>query len=212
MIGLLGKKVGMTKIFTEDGRSIPVTVISAGPCKVLQVKTEKHDGYQAVQLGYDLAKPRKATKPMMGHFKKSGAPPFKRIKEFTIDESEMEFRVGQEIAITDVFHEGELVDCTGTSKGKGFQGVVKRYGFKGGPKSHGQSDRHRAPGSIGASSSPSRVIKGIKMPGRMGNKKVTVKGLRIIRMLENDNLILVKGSIAGPKGGYILIKRSKKGR
>lgn len=210
MIGLLGKKIGMTMIFSDDGKRIPVTVISAGPCRVVQVKSKERDGYCAIQLGYEPLKLNRANKPMRGHFKRAGLPPFKKLKEFTLDENEVKFEVGQELRISDVFDEGELVDCTGVSKGKGFQGVVKRHGFRGGPKSHGQSDRHRAPGSIGASSFPSRVVKGIKMAGQMGNKTITVRGLKIVKILPDDNLILVKGSIAGPKGGYVIVRRSKK--
>ncbi len=210
MIGLLGKKVGMTTVFSEDGRRVPVTVLSAGPCRIIQLKKSEKDGYSAVQLGYEPIVPRKVKKPMLGHFKKAGVQPFRKLKEFTTEESEIDFEVGQEIKVSDIFNEGELVDCTGISKGKGFQGVVKRYGFKGGPKTHGQADKFRSPGSIGASSYPSRVVKGMKMGGHMGNKNVTIRGLKIVKILEDDNLLLVKGSIAGPKGGYIVIKRSRK--
>ncbi len=210
MIGLLGKKVGMTTIFAEDGRRVPVTVLTAGPCKVIQVKNPEDDGYSAVQLGYEPIPPKKSKKPMLGHFKKAGVQPFRKLKEFTIEDLPVDFEVGQEIKASDIFNEGELVDCTGVSKGKGFQGVVKRHGFKGGPKTHGQADKFRAPGSVGASSYPSRVVKGMRMGGHMGNKNITVRGLKIVKILEEDNLLLVKGSIAGPKGGYVVIKRSKK--
>ncbi|RKZ27324.1 50S ribosomal protein L3 [bacterium] len=210
MIGLLGKKVGMTTIFTDDGRRVPVTVLEAGPCKVVQVKSPENDGYAAIQLGYEPIKPKKANKPLLGHFKKAGTEPFRKLKEFTVEDVSEKFEIGQEIKASDIFKEGELVDCTGVSKGKGFQGVVRRHKFGGGPKTHGQADKFRAPGSIGASSFPSRVVKGIRMAGHMGNRTVTVRGLKIMKILKDDNIILVKGTIAGPKGGYVVIRRSKK--
>ncbi len=210
MIGLLGKKIGMTTIFTEDGRRVPVTVISAGPCRVVQIRTPERDGYSAIQLGYEPVSPRKVTKPMLGHFKKAGVPPFRKLKEFRVENAAERFKVGQELTVADVFSEGDLVDCVGTSKGRGFAGVVKRHGFGGGPKSHGQSNKWRAPGSIGASSFPSHVWKGTRMAGHMGNKTVVMRALRVMKIIPEDNLILVKGSVAGPKGGYVIIKKSKK--
>ena len=210
MLGLLGKKIGMTTIFSEDGRKVPVTVISAGPCHVVQIKTAEKDGYSALQLGYDPIKHKHSNKPMMGHFKKAGLPPFRKVREFTLDDTESEFKIGQELKIADIFDEGEIIDCIGTSKGKGFQGGVKLHHFKGGPKTHGQSDRNRAPGSIGASSYPSRVVKGLRMAAHMGSDTVTVKGLEIVKILTDDNLVLIKGSIAGPKGGYVILRRSIK--
>jgi len=210
MIGLLGKKIGMTTIFAEDGRRVPVTVVSAGPCVVVQVKTPDKDGYSAIQLGYDPVKAKRVTKPLQGHFKKAGLQPYRRLKEFTTEDIETEFQVGQELKIADIFAEGELIDCIGTSKGKGFQGAVKLHHFGGGPRTHGQSDRTRAPGSVGASSYPSRLVKGIRMAAHMGNDTVTIRGLRIEKILGEDNLMLIKGSIAGPKGGYVILRRSMK--
>ncbi|MCD6595905.1 50S ribosomal protein L3 [bacterium] len=210
MIGLLGKKIGMTSVYAEDGRRILVTVLSVGPCKIVQVKTPENDGYYALQLGYETKKPNKVNKPMKGHFKKAGVEPFRKLKEFRIENPDEKFKTGQTLSIDNVFQEGELVDCTGTSKGKGFQGVMKRHGFHGGPKTHGQSDRGRAPGSIGASSYPSRVVKGLSMGGQMGNKIVTVRGLRVVKIMPDDNLLLVKGSVAGSNGGYVVVKKSKK--
>ncbi|MCD6531426.1 50S ribosomal protein L3 [bacterium] len=214
MIGLLGKKVGMTTYFTEDGRRIPVTVISAGPCKVVQIKTPDRDGYAALQLGYEPIHSKKiykkVNKPMMGHFKKAGVEPFRRLKEFRISEQEIEsYKVGDVLTVDKVFQVGELVDCTGTSKGKGFQGVVKRWGFGGGPKTHGQHNKWRAPGSIGASSFPSHVWKGTHMAGHTGNRTVTMRKLQVVKIIPEDNLILVKGSVAGAKGSYVIIKKSK---
>ncbi len=212
MIGLLGKKIGMTSVYSEDGRRIPVTVLSVGPCKVVQVKTPENDGYYALQLGYESVKPNKVNKPLRGHFKRAGVEPFKKLKEFRIENPDDKFEIGQTLSITDVFQEGELVDCTSKTKGKGFQGVVKRHGFGGGPKTHGQSDRWRAPGSIGASSYPSRIVKGLRMAGQMGNKTATVRGLKIIKIMPEDNIILVKGSVAGAKGGYVVVRKSKKNK
>ena len=212
MIGLLGKKIGMTSVYSEDGKRIPVTVLSVGPCKVVQVKTLENDGYYALQLGYESVKPNKVNKPLMGHFKRAGVEPFKKLKEFRIENPDDKFEIGQTLSITDVFQEGELVDCTSKTKGKGFQGVVKRHGFGGGPKTHGQSDRWRAPGSIGASSYPSRIVKGLRMAGQMGNKTATVRGLKIIKIMPEDNIILVKGSVAGAKGGYVVVRKSKKNK
>ena len=212
MIGLLGKKIGMTSVYSEDGKRIPVTVLSVGPCKVVQVKTPENDGYYALQLGYESVKPNKVNKPLLGHFKRAGVEPFKKLKEFRIENPDDKFEIGQTLSITDVFQEGELVDCTSKTKGKGFQGVVKRHGFGGGPKTHGQSDRWRAPGSIGASSYPSRIVKGLRMAGQMGNKTATVRGLKIIKIMPEDNIILVKGSVAGAKGGYVVVRKSKKNK
>lgn len=211
MMGLLGKKIGMTTAFTQDGKRVPVTIISAGPCRIIQIKTIEKDGYFAVQLGYDpLSKEKNVTKPMIGHFRKydKKAPIFRKVKEFTIDNPEKQFQIGQELHITDIFKEGEFVDCTGISKGKGFQGAVKLHHFGGGPKTHGQSDRTRAPGSVGASSFPSKVNRGMRMAAHMGCNTVTVKKLQIVKIMKDDHLILVKGSIAGPKGGYVIIKKT----
>lgn len=216
MLGLLGKKLGMTTLFTSDGKAIPATVILAGPCKIVQIKTNETDGYCALQLGFDFIPKRKVNKPMLGHFRKAGLQetPARKLTEFRIDDENIDpnqYKLGQTLSITDVFREGMKVDCTGKSKGRGFQGVVKRHHFGGGPKTHGQSDRLRAPGSIGASSFPSHVWKGMRMAGHMGNEKVTVKALEVLKIFPEKNLMVIKGAIPGPKGGYIIIRRSKKG-
>ncbi|MBO8131441.1 MAG: 50S ribosomal protein L3 [Candidatus Marinimicrobia bacterium] len=207
MLGILGKKIGMTQIFTEDGQAVPVTVIEAGPCKVVQVKTKENDGYDAVQLGFEHKKERLVNKPLLGHFKKAGVVPFRYLREFRDFDNEY-CEPGKEVTV-DVFTEGDIIKVTGTTKGKGFQGVVRRHGFGGGPRTHGQSDRTRAPGSIGASSFPSRVIKGLRMAGRMGGKKVTVKGLTILKIDKENNLLFVKGSIPGPRNGLVIIRRQE---
>lgn len=206
-MGILGKKIGMTQIFTEDGQAVPVTVIEAGPCKVVQVKTKENDGYDAVQLGFEHKKERLVNKPLLGHFKKAGVVPFRYLREFRDFDNEY-CEPGKEVTV-DVFTEGDIIKVTGTTKGKGFQGVVRRHGFGGGPRTHGQSDRTRAPGSIGASSFPSRVIKGLRMAGRMGGKKVTVKGLTILKIDKENNLLFVKGSIPGPRNGLVIIRRQE---
>jgi len=206
-LGILGKKIGMTQIFTEDGQAVPVTVIEAGPCKVVQVKTKENDGYDAVQLGFEHKKERLVNKPLLGHFKKAGVVPFQYLREFRDFDNEY-CEPGKEVTV-DVFTEGDIIKVTGTTKGKGFQGVVRRHGFGGGPRTHGQSDRTRAPGSIGASSFPSRVIKGLRMAGRMGGKKVTVKGLTILKIDKENNLLFVKGSIPGPRNGLVIIRRQE---
>lgn len=206
MKGLIGKKVGMTQIFDESGASIPVTVIEAGPCYVTQVRNIKRDGYAAVQLGFEEVEPRKLTGGRLGHLKKLDLPPLKYLKEFrTTDEVEE----GQMITV-EVFNDVQRVDVIGKSKGKGFAGVVKRYGFAGGPKTHGQSDRLRAPGSIGSTSTPGRVFKGKRMPGRMGNQTVTAQNLEVSLVNPEKNLIAVRGSVPGPKGGLVVIQEARK--
>lgn len=203
--GLIGRKVGMTQIFDEEGNVVPVTVIQAGPCTVVQKKTKEKDGYIAVQLGFEEEKKlKKVTKPLEGHFQKSGLPPFKVLREFKFDES-TEIKEGDQFSV-DIFRPGEKVDVIGTSKGKGFAGVVKRWGFRGGKASHG-SMFHRAPGSIGASAFPSRVFKGKKLPGHMGHRRVTVKNLTVVRADKERNLLLVKGAVPGAKGGLLLIRK-----
>jgi len=203
--GLIGRKLGMTQIFDEEGNVVPVTVIQAGPCTVVQKKTEEKDGYTAVQLGFEEEKKlKKVTKPLEGHFQKSGLPPFKVLREFKIDES-AEIKEGDQFSV-DIFQPGEKVDVVGTSKGKGFAGVVKRWGFRGGKASHG-SMFHRAPGSIGASAFPSRVFKGKKLPGHMGHRRVTVKNLTVVRADKERNLLLVKGAVPGANGGLLLIRK-----
>jgi len=203
--GLIGRKLGMTQIFDEEGNVVPVTVIQAGPCTVVQKKTKEKDGYTAVQLGFEEEKKlKKVTKPLEGHFQKSGLPPFKVLREFKFDET-AEIKEGDQFSV-DIFQPGEKVDVVGTSKGKGFAGVVKRWGFRGGKASHG-SMFHRAPGSIGASAFPSRVFKGKKLPGHMGHRRVTVKNLTVVRADKERNLLLVKGAVPGANGGLLLIRR-----
>jgi large subunit ribosomal protein L3 len=196
MPGILGKKIGMTSIFNAEGDLVPVTVIQAGPCKVVSIKDEKKDGYSAVAIGFGNKKEKNLSKPVLGQFKKSNLTPFRTVKEFKrFDTSAI--KVGDEIKV-DLFNEGEIIKVRGTSKGKGFQGVMKRHNFGGvGGTTHGQSDRLRAPGSIGASSYPSRVFKGQRMAGRKGSDNVTVRNLRVIKVLPEENLIMVKGAVPG---------------
>jgi large subunit ribosomal protein L3 len=199
--GFLGKKIGMTQIFREDGRVVPVTVIEAGPCVVTQVKTTETDGYEAVQLGFGDVKRR--NKPLSGHLKDSRLSRY--LREVTADDTS-EFEVGQTIGV-DIFQAGEKVDVIGRSKGRGFAGVMKRWGFAGGPRTHGQSDRMRAPGSIGGGTTPGKVYKGLKMGGHMGDRRITVKGLEIIRVDAERNLLLVKGGIPGAPNSLVQIRR-----
>jgi len=206
--GILGIKVGMTRIFDEAGNAVPVTAIVAGPCKVIRVKEKDRDGYRAVQLGFGDKK--KVNKPMSGYFKKYGVENnLKWIKEFRIDSDVKQDELGSEIRVEEIFEKGDVVKVRGISKGKGFTGVVKRWGFRGGPKTHGQSDRLRAPGSIGGSSYPSRVWKGLKMAGKEGNKKVTIKNLKVVDVLKDENLILIKGSVPGIKSSLLVIEKVK---
>ncbi len=202
-IGILGKKVGMTRVYDELGSAIPVTVIEAGPCLVLQVKTLKGEGYNAIQIGFDAKKPARVNKPQAGHSKKAGATGFYHIREFRVENPE-EFEVGQELPLDTVVKIGELVDVQGNSKGRGFQGVMRRHGFKGGGAAHG-SGFHRAPGSIGCSAWPARVIKGKKMPGRMGNDTVLKKNVKVVDVRPEDNVVLLKGSVPGAKNGLLKI-------
>jgi large subunit ribosomal protein L3 len=200
--GFLGKKIGMTQIFREDGRVVPVTVIEAGPCVVTQVKTMETDGYEAVQLGFGDVKRR--NKPLSGHLKNSRLSRY--LREVTADNT-TEFEVGQTIGV-DIFEAGEKVDVIGRSKGRGFAGVMKRWGFAGGPRTHGQSDRARAPGSIGGGTTPGKVYKGLKMSGHMGNRRITVKGLEIVEVDAERNLLLVKGGIPGAPNSLVQIRRA----
>lgn len=205
--GILGKKLGMSQVFGEDGKQIPVTLIEAGPCFVLQVKTQQNHGYQAIQLGFSQKEQRKTNRPDLGHFQKAGVKPLKFVREVRVGPQE-EYKVGQEILV-DIFSPGDFVDLTGTSKGKGFQGGVKRWHWRGGPGAHG-SMQHRAPGSIGASSFPSRVFKGHHLPGHMGQDKVTVQNLEVVRVDRQNNLLAVKGSVPGPKGSFLVVRKAKK--
>jgi len=205
MSGIIGKKIGMTSLFDASGNNLPCTVIEAGPCVVTQVKTKEVDGYEAVQLAYDEAKEKNTPKAMMGHFKKAGTTPKKMLVEFTRFEEKRQ--VGDVVNV-DVFNEGEYVDVAGNSKGKGFQGVVKRYNFKGvNDATHGQHNRLRAPGSIGASSYPSRVFKGMRMAGRTGGNRVKAINLEVLKIDKEKNIIVVKGSIPGPNGSYVILER-----
>ena len=206
--GILGKKLGMTSIFDETGQVIPCTVIEAGPCFVTQIKTKEHDGYEAVQVGFDEKKERLATKPERGHFAKSKTKPLRLVREFR-GNGVSEYQPGQQIRVDNVFTKGDVVSVIGTSKGRGFQGVVKRHHFGGGFRTHGQSDRERAPGSIGSSSHPSRVFKGMRMAGRMGGEQVTVRNLKVVGVIPDSNLLLVKGSIPGAINGYVEIHKTK---
>ena len=199
--GFLGKKIGMTQIFREDGRMVPVTVVEAGPCVVTQVKTKDTDGYEAVQLGYGEVKRR--NKPQSGHLKNSRLSRY--LREVGTDNTN-EFEVGQTIGV-DIFEAGEKVDIIGKSKGRGFAGVMKRWNFGGGPRTHGQSDRARAPGSIGGGTTPGKVYKGLKMAGHMGNRRITIKGLEIIEVDTERNLLLIKGGIPGATNSLIQIRR-----
>ena len=206
MSGLIGKKIGMTSVFDADGKNIPCTVIEAGPCVVTQIRTEETDGYAAVQLAYDEKKEKHTSKPEMGHFKKAGTTPKRKIVEFEADFAK-ELQLGDTVTVADLSEGLEWVDVTGISKGKGFQGVVKRHGFQGvGGQTHGQHNRLRHPGSLGASSWPSRVFKGMRMAGRMGGDRVKVLNLKVIKVIPENNLVLVKGSIPGAKGSYVILE------
>ncbi|WP_400193467.1 50S ribosomal protein L3 [Hymenobacter sp. B81] len=206
MPGIIGKKIGMTSLFTPDGKNVPCTLIQAGPCVVTQVKTLENDGYTAVQLGYGDKKPKNTNKPLAGHFAKAGVTPRKKLVEFRTDDV-ASYTLGAEVN-AEYFVEGDFVDVVGTSKGKGFQGVVKRHNFAGvGGQTHGQHNRGRHPGSIGACSWPSRVFKGMRMAGRMGGDRVKVQNLKVMRVMLEHNLILVSGSVPGAKNGYVILEK-----
>ena len=207
--GLIGKKLGMTQIFVEDGRRIPVTVVEAGPCVVVQKKTVAKDGYDAIQVGFQQKDAAKATRPLVGHCKAAGQGVYQYLRELRMDDVD-KYSLGDQLT-AEVFAVGDIIDVTGTSIGKGFQGVMKRWGFKGGRASHG-SRFHRAPGSIGCSATPSRVFKNKKMPGQLGNTTVTVQKLQVVRVDVADNLLLIKGAIPGADNGLVLIKNSVKVR
>jgi len=205
MSGLIGRKIGMTSLFDENGKNIPCTVIEAGPCVVTQVRTEAVDGYNALQLGFDEKKAKSSNKALDGHFKKAGATAKRKVIEF--QGFEEEYKLGDSISVS-LFEEGEFVDVSGTSKGKGFQGVVKRHGFAGvGQATHGQHNRLRAPGSIGAASYPARVFKGMRMGGRMGGDTVKVQNLKVLKVVAEKNLLVVKGCIPGAKNAYVTIQK-----
>jgi len=205
--GLLGKKIGMTQIFDENGVAIPITLIQAGPCFVTQLRTVEVDGYSAVQLGYEEVKPKRLTGGQVGHLKRNNLPPLRFVREFRA--KAIDFAEGDEIK-TDIFAVGEKVDISGTSKGRGFAGAVKRHGFRGGPKTHGQSDRERTPGSRGSGTTPGRVYKGARGPGHMGNEKVTAQNLLVALVDVERNLLGVRGSVPGPRGALLMISEGRK--
>ena len=204
MSGLIGRKLGMTSIFDENGKNIPCTVIEAGPCVVTQVRTEEVDGYSALQLGFDDKADKQTSKALKGHFKKAGTSAKKRVVEF--QGFEQEYKLGDQITV-DHFEEGEFVDVSGTSKGKGFQGVVKRHGFAGSERTHGQQSMGRAPGSVGAASYPARVFKGMRMGGRMGGDTIKVQNLRVLKVVKDKNLLVVKGAVPGHNNSFIIINK-----
>lgn len=208
-MSLLGTKLGMTRIFDDQARAIPVTVIEAGPCRVIQIRTEDNDGYTAVQLAYGELPARKVNKPQAGHFAKAGAAPARHLIEVRVDGAES-YEVGQELAVDELFEPGVWVDVTGVSKGKGFQGVMKRHNFRGKEASHGAHKVHRSPGAIGACATPSRVFKGTKLPGRMGGERSTVLNLAVVGVDAGRNLLVVKGAVPGPKGGLVFVRRAVK--
>ena len=205
MSGLIGKKIGMTSLFDDQGKNIPCTVIELGPCVVTQVRTEEVDGYNALQLGFDDKAEKRATNAALGHFKKANTVPKKKVVEF--QDFEEEYKLGDTLTV-DLFKEGEFVDVSGTSKGKGFQGVVKRHGFAGvGQATHGQHNRLRAPGSIGAASYPARVFKGMRMAGQMGTDKVKVQNLKVLKVVAEKNLLVVKGAVPGHTNAYVIVEK-----
>lgn len=206
MSGLIGKKIGMTSLYNADGQALACTVIQAGPCVVTQVKTKESDGYKAVQLAFGERKLKHTTKPLQGHFQKAGTTPKQKLVEFKYFEKPLE--LGTELGVQDIFAEGEFVDVVGKTKGRGFQGVVKRHGFGGvGGQTHGQHNRQRHPGSIGACSFPSRVFKGIRMAGRMGGNRVTIQNLRILKVIPEQNILVISGSVPGAKNSFVIIEK-----
>ncbi len=208
MLGIIGKKIGMTTLYNDEGRSIPCTVIEGGPCIVTQIKSLATDGYQAVQLGYADKKEKNTSKPLQGHFKKANCTPKRELVEFKNFAEELEVKLGQTIRVEDIFTVGEYVDAIGTSKGKGFQGVVKRHGFSGvGDRTHGQHNRERAPGSIGGASYPARVFKGMRMAGRTGGQRVKVANLKVLKIFPEHNLIVINGAVPGPLNAHIILEK-----
>jgi large subunit ribosomal protein L3 len=208
MKGILGKKVGMTQLFDEKGQVVPVTVIEAGPCYVTQIKTQERDGYQAIQLGFGETREKKLTQGQQGHLKANDLPLLRHLSEIRVKD-ETAYEVGQKISV-DIFEAGERVDVVGKSKGRGFAGTIKRHNFRRQPKTHGQSDRERAPGSVGATTGTGRVFKGKRMPGRMGNVRITAQYLEVALVDAERNLVAVRGSVPGPKGGLVLVKQARK--
>ncbi len=208
--GILGEKLGMTQVFDANNRIVPVTVVKAGPCVVTQIRTQEKDGYTAVQLAYGQIDPRKVTKPVAGHFKAANVTPRRHLVELRTDSIE-DYEVGAEIAVRGVFNDGDLVDVTGTSRGKGTAGVMKRHGFHGLGAGHGTQRKHRAPGSIGGCATPGRVFKGLRMAGRMGHERQTTQSLLVHKVDAERGLLLIKGAIPGPKGGLVLVRTAAKG-
>jgi len=207
--GILGRKIGMTQVFRADGQVVPVTLLKAGPCTVVQRKTPATDGYDAVQLGLlEFIKPKRINKPLTGHLKKAGTEGAKMLREFRLGAGSTDYKAGDQVLVSD-FKPSDMVDVIGVSKGRGFAGVVKRHHFRGGEGSHG-SMFHRAPGSIGASSFPSRVVPGMRMGGHMGDERVTVRNLEVIDVDTEDNVLVVKGAVPGPNGGYVVVQRAKR--
>jgi large subunit ribosomal protein L3 len=206
MSGLIGKKLGMTRIFDERGKSVPVTVIQTGPCYVTEVRTKEKHGYDALQLGFEEKREKSVKQPERGHFEKAGVKPMRYLREFRTFDKIESFKPGDVIK-ADIFQGADTVKVSGVSKGKGFQGVVKRHHFNGGPQTHGQSDRWRAPGSVGSSSYPSRVLKGLRMAGRMGGDRVTVRNLKVIRVDAENNVVMVRGGVPGGPNGMVIISR-----
>ncbi len=203
---IIGRKIGMTQIFDEDGKAVPVTVVKAGPCVVVQKKTPEVDGYAAVQLGFEEIPERKANKPMLGHFKKYGVKPMRILREFRVDNLD-EFEVGKVIDVS-IFEPGDVIDVTGWSKGRGYSGAMKRWGFQGGPRSHG-SKFHRMLGSVGQHTEPAKILKGKKMAGQYGNERVTIRNLRVVKVDPENNLLVIKGGVPGARGGLLLIRSAK---
>lgn len=211
MKGIIGKKIGMTQVFDDEGNVIPVTVIQAGPCYVTQVRDAERDGYTAVQLGYGETNPKRLTQGQLGHLRRNNLPALRHLREFRLPDSELDVEEGQEIKV-DVFEQGEQVDVIGTSKGRGFTGVIKRHGFKRQLKTHGQSDRERAPGAAGMCATPGRTLKGQRMAGRSGNERVTIRNLEVVVIDPERNLLAVKGSIPGSKNGLVLVRAVRSGQ
>jgi len=209
MKGIIGKKVGMTQIFDDSGNAVPCTVIEAGPCYVTQVRTADRDGYTAVQLGFGETKTKRLTQGQLGHLRKNDLPALHHLREFRVRDAELDVEEGQEVKV-DVFETGERVDIIGVSKGRGFAGTIKRHGFHRQPKTHGQSDRERAPGAVGMCATPGRTLKGQKMGGRMGNDRVTIHNLEVVAVDPERNLLAVRGSVPGAKGGIVMVRRGVK--
>jgi len=211
MLEIIGKKLGMTQIFLKDGSTVPVTAVLAGPCSVVQKKNQEKDGYFAIQIGFEEKKLKQTSKPLQGHFKKTKLTPKKILREFRTDKKESDmYKEGQNITLDTVIHQNDYIDATGISKGKGFTGVIKRHGFKGGKASHGVHEYHRHGGSHGASSNPGRMVPGLKMAGQHGNKQVTVQNLKVVQINKERNIAFIKGAVPGAPGGYLVIRKTVK--